>query len=181
MGACDGSVRGSRRVNEPATGSTQGRSGADITDLFRLVFDHTATFAVVLAADGALLEANRAALAFTGLTRGAVVGRPLWETPWLRPQVRRLVRAGVTRAARGTPLRRTFEVVGADGRVLTLDVSLRLLRAAPEPCAYILVEGRELARERAAAGTLSGSTAPHRALLDALGAGVICTTATGAS
>lgn len=56
--------------------------------------------------------------------------------------------------------------------MLTLDVSLRLLRAAPEPCAYILVEGRELARERAA-GTLSGSTVPHRALLDALGTGVI--------
>ncbi len=159
-----------RRVDELVAGSVQKRSGADMTDLFRLTFDHTASFVAVLSADGTLLEANRSALSFTGLTRDSVVGLPLWETPWLRPQARRLVRTGVTRAARGIPLRHAFEVVRRDGQLHPLDVSLRLVRTTSASRAYILVEG-QVACEKVGAGALGGPT--YQSLVDALGAGVL--------
>lgn len=152
------------------------RPDAEVTDLFRLAFDHSANFVAILAADGALLEVNQTALAFACLERDAVVGMPLWETPWLRPRARPLVQAAVTRAARGPPLRRAFKVVGRDGRMLTLDVSLRLL-APDRP--YILVEGREPPRDRLPTQLPRSLSASHRTLLDALGAGVVWHDANG--
>jgi PAS domain S-box-containing protein len=48
----------------------------------RLILDNTVAFVGLLSPEGELLEINATALAAGGLSRGDVVGRPFWETPW---------------------------------------------------------------------------------------------------
>ena len=73
---------------------------------FRGIFDHTFGFIGLLNADGTILEVNKPALDYGGLTLADVAGRHLWETPWFdSPEARAAVRQGVTRAAAGEFMR----------------------------------------------------------------------------
>src|SRR5688500_7476573 len=49
----------------------------------RAIFDGTYEYIGLLSPDGILLEANRAFLEFAGRPRGEVIGRQIWESPWV--------------------------------------------------------------------------------------------------
>lgn len=92
----------------------------------RRVLDGLFVFVGLLAADGTLLEANRAALEAGGLEPDDVVGRPFWEAYWWswNAAVQAQLRAAVARAAAGVASRYDVEVRMAGGRLITIDFQL---------------------------------------------------------
>ena len=108
---------------------------------FRTLFDGVSQLTGLLAPDGAVVEANRTALAFAGLDREAIVGRPLWEALRVSDDVERRHRDAVGRAAAGEAVRYEETVRDRDGRERILDVSLG---PAPGGSGLLLVEGRDV-------------------------------------
>ena len=68
---------------------------------FRAIFDQTYEFTGLMTPEGILLEANKAALEFHGITVSEVLGMPFWKTPWWThsPDLQDQLREGVRRAA----------------------------------------------------------------------------------
>ncbi len=118
----------------------------------RAIFDSAFEFMGLLAPDGTLLEANRAALTFAGVTRDQVVGRKFWDTPWWgdAPEERDRVRQAVSDAAAGAFVRFETQHVGADGRTATVDFSLTPVPDAAGRVVRLIPEGRDISdRKRA--------------------------------
>lgn len=70
-------------------------------DIFHVIFDNTYQFVGLLDARGTALEVNQTALAFAGVTREQVVGKPIWDTPWFARELRPQLEEVVARAVRG--------------------------------------------------------------------------------
>jgi PAS domain S-box-containing protein len=113
---------------------------------FRALFNQTFQFLGLLAPDGTLLEVNDTALRFGGLSREDVVGRFFWEAPWWRlsEEVRSRLRQAIARAAQGEFVRYEVGVVGADGRVVTIDFSINPVRDESGNVALLIPEGRDI-------------------------------------
>src|ERR1700759_5571938 len=92
------------------------RGLAEAEARFRGIFDSQFQFINLLSPDGTILETNRTALDAGGLTRGEVIGRPIWETAWWPGHERDQLRAEIAQAARGAVVRREIEISGAGGR-----------------------------------------------------------------
>jgi PAS domain S-box-containing protein len=115
----------------------------------RAMFDHAFGAIALLAADGTVLEINRAARA---LTQGGepLEQRFLWDLPWLGAaslapddEARGRLKAAVAEAAAGKPVRYTAEL--RDGEALRkIDLSLTPIEDETGKVVYILPEGREV-------------------------------------
>jgi PAS domain S-box-containing protein len=115
---------------------------------FRAMFDHAVGAVALLDRDGVVLEINRAARA---LTEGAdpLLGRPLWELPWLGAGAaapdsagRERLRNAIAAAAAGDGVR--YEAELDDGGVRRkIDLTLTPIRDDAGKVVYILPEGRE--------------------------------------
>lgn len=93
------------------------REAAEANAKFQTFFDQGASYAALLAPDGAVLEVNRVSLASGGYRREDVVGRLFWECGWWSPSpaLAAEVRAGVERAARGETVNAMLPYFVADG------------------------------------------------------------------
>lgn len=100
-------------------------------------------FIGLLAADGVLLEVNHAGLVFFRTTLSAVVGRPIWETPWAetREDAEQLQLA-VEEAGGGHFVRRILRRRAPSGRVEDIDFSLSPLTDESGRVAFLVGEGR---------------------------------------
>ena len=88
------------------------RQQAELTVLqseqkFRAIFDQSFQFIGLLEPDGKIIEANRTALDFVGLTPEDVRGKLFWQTPWWSKslEAQRLLKQGIERAAQGEFIR----------------------------------------------------------------------------
>lgn len=117
---------------------------------FQAIFDSTFQFTGLLDPWGTLVEINRTMLDFAGVGRGAVVGRPLWETPWwqLEAQAHEELHAAIIRAAAGELVRYDAQVQGAGGHRLTIDFSLKPIRDAGGKVMLIVIEGRDITERK---------------------------------
>ena len=116
---------------------------------FRAMFDHAFGAIALLDAAGTVLEINRSARA---LTEGSetLVGRPLWELPWLGAAGapadeagRQRLKDAVVAAAGGMTVRFAAEL--RDGEtVRKIDLSLTPITDETGKVIYILPEGREI-------------------------------------
>ncbi|CAH2600477.1 Histidine kinase [Rhodovastum atsumiense] len=123
---------------------------------FRAIFDSQFQFITLLAPDGIVLEVNRTALDAAALTRGAVIGRPFWETGWWLQAARDRLRQDIARAAAGVLIRHEVEYNGAGGRLIHVDFSLTPVRApATQDVLWIIAEGRDITEQRELAGQLA--------------------------
>jgi len=96
---------------------------------FRAFFDSMFQLTGLLDLDGTLIEANRAALEFGGLSREEVLGRPFWEARWwTTAETQEWLRAAVAKAAQGELVRYEIHVRRADDRIVLIDFSLKPLR-----------------------------------------------------
>ncbi|MFC4454297.1 PAS domain-containing protein [Deinococcus sonorensis] len=130
---------------------------------FRSVFDSQFQLIGVLHPDGTVIEANRTALEFAGVTLQDVAGTPLWDTPWWRGEAdRQEVRAAVHRAAAGETVRYDVDILGADGQTATIDFSLKPVRDEEGRITLLIPEGRIISEERRLAAVLQAvvSSAP---------------------
>ncbi len=117
---------------------------------FRAIFDATFELIGLLTPDGTLLEANQAALDYIGRTRGEVVGRPFWETPWwsVASEMQERLKQAVDAAAHGRFVRDEVDLVAADGTLGTFDFSLKPVFDDAGQVCLLLSESRDVTERK---------------------------------
>jgi PAS domain S-box-containing protein len=120
----------------------------------------------LLRPDGVLLEVNQTVLDFGGLQLEDVVGRPIWDTPWLAttPEARTRMRAAVVEAADGAFIRYETEIRGADDTRAVIDFSIKPLKDETGKVVLLIPEGRDITERKRAEAILQQSNERLRAL-----------------
>lgn len=123
---------------------------------FRAVFDSMFQLMGVLTPDGTAIDVNGTALRFAGLRAEDVIGRKMWDTMFFQasPQTRELARAAVERAASGELVRTELEILGAEGRILAVDFSIKPVFDEAGKIVMLVPEGRDVSERRDAEQTL---------------------------
>jgi PAS domain S-box-containing protein len=123
---------------------------------FREVFDSQFEFIALLSLDGIINEVNRTALEACGLERGDVVGRPFWGIRIWPEEERANVRQDLAQTVQGSQIRREVEIIGAAGRAIWIDFSLKAVRnAATGAVVSIIAEGHDLTEKHSLANQLA--------------------------
>src|SRR5688572_22973436 len=91
------------------------------------VLDNVYALVGLISTNGVLLEANRTALEVAGLQREDVIGKPFAEAYWwsFSPEAQQQLQAAVRRAAQGESVRFDTPVRIAEGKLISIDFSLR--------------------------------------------------------
>jgi PAS domain S-box-containing protein len=112
----------------------------------RAIFDQTFQLAGLLTLDGRVLDANRTALDFAGMTIDQVAGRLFWETPWWTHDAEQQakVRDAVARAATGECVRFETHHFDVEGRCAYIDFSLKPARNDAGEIVMLIPEGRDI-------------------------------------
>lgn len=121
----------------------------------RAIFDLSYGFVGLLSPDGILLEANRTALEFAGVTLQEVKGQPFWLGPWWRHSTQeqeRLQRA-ISEAASGAVVRYESTQATADGTIRFVDFSLKPVLDEEGRVSLVIPEGRDITERRLAEET----------------------------
>jgi PAS domain S-box-containing protein len=117
---------------------------------FRAIFDGAYELISVLDLDGVLTASNRASLVFAGVDERAVLGVPIWESPWWAhsESLRHELRAGLERARAGEFVRfdATHLDVGAELRFI--DFSLMPLLSERGEATGLIAEGRDITERK---------------------------------
>jgi PAS domain S-box-containing protein len=123
----------------------------------RAIFDLSFGLIGLLSPEGVLLEVNKTALEFAGVSAEEVVGRFLWQGPWwahsLAEQER--LRSAIQRAARGEILRYETTHLALDGTTHFVDFSLKPILNEEGVVTLLIPEGRDIT-ERKQAETAKG-------------------------
>jgi len=113
---------------------------------FRVIFDSTFQFQILLGVDGALLEANRTVLDFGGVSLQDVHAVPLWQTRWWAgvPDRMRRLQEACAEAARGRTVQYQEEVQGIETGSATVELSVKPIRGPEGAVVQVLLEGRDV-------------------------------------
>jgi len=108
----------------------QAQALQDAKSRLQQIIDHMFAFVGFYTPDGVVTGANKLPLEVAGLTRESVIGEPFWETYWWRhcDCERRRVRDALARAAAGEVIRAEYYPQIAEGKVITIDMTLAPLR-----------------------------------------------------
>jgi len=128
---------------------------------FKAIFNNTFQFIGLLSLDGLLLEANQTALDFGGITREEVIGKPFWETHWFShsENLQKRLQQSAKDAALGEFIRYEIDVLGAGGRMATIDFSIRPLKDESGKLILLIPEGRDISDLKAIEQNLRKSEA----------------------
>ena len=120
----------------------------------RVVLEGMRHFAGLVDIDGTLLDINKRALDTTGLSRGQILGRPLWDTPWLQanPRAREQLRTLVDRAREGEATTDVILYRSALGVLhdIPVEVTFTPVRDARHGIVFLVVEAQNITSRRAA-------------------------------
>ncbi len=113
---------------------------------YRGIFESAFQLTALLSRDGVVLELNRAALQFHGLTECEAIGRPAWEFgPWARsPRAVAAFKARLARAAAGEFVRYETCQPDASGRRLNFDFSLKPIFDEAGKVTLLVAEARDI-------------------------------------
>jgi PAS domain S-box-containing protein len=119
---------------------------------FRAIFDSTFQFTGLVTPDGILLETNRAALDFAGVSAEDTVNRPFWETRWWLGDEARVqqLKDAIARAAKGEFVRYEVDIQGARDTTTTIDFSLKPVFDSNGAVTLLVPEGRDITHRRLA-------------------------------
>jgi PAS domain S-box-containing protein len=119
---------------------------------FRAIFDQTFEFIGILRTDGTVMEANRSALQFIGLSEQQVLDRPFWEVAqWSYSQeVQNKLREAIEAAALGRFAQLEVTHPGPDGTLHTFDISIKPVRDEQGRVALLIPEGRDITERKLA-------------------------------
>jgi two-component system cell cycle sensor histidine kinase/response regulator CckA len=117
---------------------------------FHAIFNQTFEFVALLSTDGRVLEVNRPALDFRGLTLADVVGVPLGETPWLdiSAESREQVRVAIGYAANGAFVRKDMTVNDRVGGQRTFDFSVKPVVNEGGQIELLVAEARDITDQK---------------------------------
>ncbi|MBS2035611.1 PAS domain S-box protein [bacterium] len=115
-------------------------------DRFRAIFHSQFQFIGLLDPTGIVLEANRTALAASGVEESEVLGRYFWDTGWWShdPEQQERLRTAVQRVASGSPDRFEASHPSPDGSLIWVDFSLTPFRDSKGEVIYLIPEGRDI-------------------------------------
>ena len=113
---------------------------------FRAIYDQAEHYIGLMDTDGTLLEANKTALDFGGITLDQVRGKKLWESFWWTHSKETVDRAktAVRKARAGEVVRFEEHVQGAEGVISIIDFSLKPIHDAQGNVVLLLPEGRDI-------------------------------------
>lgn len=116
---------------------------------FEAIFNNTHTLTGLLEPDGTVIEANNTALSFGGLERDDVIGKCLWNVPWIqsKEKARTTVQEGVEQARNGDLFRDEIRVQEAD-REAIIDFSVRPVTDEEGEVRLLVPEGRDITERR---------------------------------
>jgi PAS domain S-box-containing protein len=145
----------------------------------RAVFDQTFQFIGLMTPDGTLVEANRTALKFCGITESEILGKPFWETPWWRhsEELQEKLRAAIRDAARGEFVRFEATHPAADGSIHYVDFSLKPVMDDEGHVVLLIPEGRDITERKKMEESLKANEEKYHSLVDTLNVGVYRSTA----
>ncbi len=121
---------------------------------FRAIFNSTFQFTGLMTPDGRLLEANQAALDFTGIKLVDIINQPFWETRWWRGNENRVrqLKEAISSAAAGKFIRYEVELQGAGDTTAMIDFSLKPVWGEDGEVALLIPEGRDITDRKRAEG-----------------------------
>lgn len=123
---------------------------------FRTMFDSAYQLQLLLGLDGVILEVNRAAAEFSGISADEMQGTQFSKLGWWNAgeTTPARVEERFVRARSGEATRFEVPVTTADGRTATIDISLRPIRDTNEAVIQVLVEGHDLTERKRAEESL---------------------------
>jgi PAS domain S-box-containing protein len=112
----------------------------------RALFDQTFQFIGMLTPDGKIIEANKTALQFAGITEADCIGRFFWDTAWWTHsrEMQEKLRDGITKAAAGEPVFFEATHVAVDKSLHYIDFSLKPVKSHSGKVIFIIPEGRDI-------------------------------------
>lgn len=122
----------------------------EVEQRFESIFNQSFQLIWLLDADGILLEANRALLAFLNVSREQVIGVPFWELPGcsFSPDALQHLKTAIARSAQGEFVRYELDLLGGDHVVSTLDFSLKALLDDAGNVTLLIAEGRDITERK---------------------------------
>ena len=119
---------------------------------FRAIIDQSFQFIGLMNTDGTLIEANRSALAFAGISESDVINRPFWETPWWShsADLQEMLKDAIQRAASGETVRFEATHPAADGHLAYIDFSIKPMVDSTGRILYLIPEGRDITERKQA-------------------------------
>ena len=136
----------------------------------RALLDKTFELIGMLTPEGTIIEINRTALEFAGITRESVVGKPLWETPWwsYSADVMTQLRQAIQAAASGSIMRFQTAHPARDGEMHPVDFSLNPVLDERNNVQYLVAEGYDITARKEDAETIHRLNAELSATLQAI-------------
>ena len=112
----------------------------------RAILDQSFQFVGLLTPDGILMEANRTALEFAGISAADVFGKPFWETPWWThsTEEKEKLRRSIGKAAQGEHVRYETFHCARQGELRHVDFSLKPLKDGNNRVMYLIAEGHDI-------------------------------------
>jgi len=145
--------------------------------LARAIFDQTFQLCALLSTDGLLVNCNRRALAYSGVSLEDAVGIPFWDGPWWpdKQEAERFLRQAMAQAMAGGVARSEVVHVDARGNPTVVDFSLSPLTGADGSVKYFIAEGRDITEMRQAESALKESEEKFRAIFNNAPVGIFRT------
>ena len=126
---------------------------------FRALFDNQSQFIGLLEVDGTVIEANETALTFGGFTLDQVRGEKFWNSPWwsLSQETKDDVKRAIETASKGKYVRYEVDIVGKNGKVISIDFSLQPVRDDKGNVILLIPEGKDISEKKAIERALKNS------------------------
>jgi PAS domain S-box-containing protein len=117
---------------------------------FQAIFNQTFEFIWLLTTEGIVLEANRAALSTVDIKEGAVIGQTFWETPWWihSPALQDRLKQAIKDANNGESVWFEATYPTPEGRIITVDFSLKPMKDENNKVVLLISEGRDITENR---------------------------------
>lgn len=135
---------------------------------FRAVFNQTFEYIGLLKPDGEIVLTNETALQFAGTSSQEVIHRRFWETDWwnFSTDIQKTIQEAVRRAALGEFLRFETQAQGANGKIITVDFSIKPIRDEDGKVTLLIPEGRDVTEMRKTQDALAESEERFKTMAD---------------
>lgn len=143
-------------------------SEAEATLRYREVFNAAFSFMAVLHRDGWVLSVNDVALRFADVAREAVIGLPIWDTPWFAHDVeaQERLRAAVLRAAEGETARYEESIAGTNSANADVDLCIKAATHPGAPSSLLVLEAHDVTQMKLVQSALRESEQRFRTSFD---------------
>lgn len=134
----------------------------------RALLDQSFGFIGMLTPEGQIMEANKTALAFSGVTEDQVRGKPFWDTPWWThsTELQEKLRCAVQRAAKGEFVRMEVTHRAATGELHWIDFSITPVMDDTGNVVFLIPEGRDITDRKQAEEAIHRERRLLREMLD---------------